>query len=266
MNVNRTSRIAVAGLILAMVSPVSSAQGNRSSYDPLTQQRSSKQKDGFVDSTLKRINPCDTDYGQHLDDGRRMVLQKTIESAYFWSNIVSLGLLGCLFIIIIYQHRVQARREWTAAEMLAQYEHSLSLANAQLEEATKRNYGLMEALTLLRESALRSPALPADLPDHSRIPAPRSRTASTPAVPAPPAKDNSSKPTAASTVSAAATTQPADQIGLFKPEVELVMKVNSLEQQLVRSRDEAKLLRRQVNKSDQRVQAEEQKNRVLKGE
>ena len=266
MNVNRTSRIAVAGLILAMVSPVSSAQGNRSSYDPLTQQRSSKQKDGFVDSTLKRINPCDTDYGQHLDDGRRMVLQKTIESAYFWSNIVSLGLLGCLFIIIIYQHRVQARREWTAAEMLAQYEHSLSLANAQLEEATKRNYGLMEALTLLRESALRSPALPADLPDHSRIPAPRSRTASTPAVPAPPAKDNSSKPTAASTVSAAATTQPADQIGLFKPEVELVMKVNSLEQQLGRSRDETKLLRRQVNEAGQRVQAEEQKNRVLKGE
>jgi hypothetical protein len=266
MNENRTSRIAVAGLILAMVSPVSSAQGNRSSYDPLTQQRSSKQKDGFVDSTLKRINPCDTDYGQHLDDGRRMVLQKTIESAYFWSNIVSLGLLGCLFIIIIYQHRVQARREWTASEMLAQYEHSLSLANAQVEEATKRNYGLMEALTLLRESALRSPALPADVPDHSRIPAPRNRTASTPAVPAPPAKDNSSKPAAASTVSAAATTQPADQIGLFKPEVELVMKVNSLEQQLGRSRDETKLLRRQVNEAGQRVQAEEQKNRALKGE
>ena len=266
MNVNRTSRIAVAGLILVMVQPLSSAQGNRSSYDPLTQQRSSKQKDGFVDSTLKRINPCDTDYGQHLDEGRRMVLQKTIESAYFWSNIVSLGLLGCLFIIIIYQHRVQARREWTASEMLAQYEHSLSLANARIGEATQRNCGLMEALTLLRESALRSPALPADVPDHSRVPAPRSRTASTPAVPAPPAKDNSAKPTAPSTVSAAATTQPADQIGLFKPEVELVMKVNSLEQQLGRSWDETKLLRRQVNEAGQRVQAEEQKNRVLKGE
>ena len=83
------------------------------------------------------------------------LLKETIESTYFWSNIVSLGLLGCLFIIIIYQHRVQGRREWTAAEMLAQYEHSLSLANAQVDEATKRNCGLMEALTLLRESALR---------------------------------------------------------------------------------------------------------------
>lgn len=266
MNVNRTFRIAVAGLFLASVPPPSSAQVNRSSYDPLTQQRSTKQKDDFVDSTLKRINPCNTDYGQHLDDGRRMVLQKTIESAYFWSNIVSLGLLGCLFIIIIYQHRVQARREWTAAEMLAQYEYSLSLANARVEEAAQRNSGLMEALTLLRESALRSQAPPADIPDHPRVPAPRSRAASTPAVPAPPAKDDSVKPTAASAVSAATTTHPGSQIGLFKPEVDLVMKVNSLEQQLGRSRDEAKLLRRQVNEAGQRAQAEEQKNRVLKGE
>jgi hypothetical protein len=266
MNVNRTSRIAVAGLFLSMVSAVCVAQGSNSSYDPLTQQRSSRQKAGFVDSTLKRINPCDTDYGQHLDEGRRIVLTETIESAYFWSNIVSLGLLGCLFIIIIYQHRIQGRREWTAAEMFAQYEYSLSLANARVEEATQRNYGLMEALTLLRESALRSQALPADTPDHSRGPVPRSRAASTLTLPASPAKDNSVKPAAASTVSAAATTHPGNQIGLFKPEVDLVMKVNSLEQQLGRSRDETKLLRRQVNEAGQRAQAEEQKNRVLKGE
>jgi hypothetical protein len=44
------------------------------------------------------------------------------------------------------------------------------------------------------------------------------------------------------------------------------MKVNSLEQQLVRSRDEAKLLRRQLNGADQRTQAEQQKNKALKGE
>ena len=44
------------------------------------------------------------------------------------------------------------------------------------------------------------------------------------------------------------------------------MKVNSLEQQLGRSRDEAKLLRRQVNEAGQRAQTEEQKNRALKGE
>jgi hypothetical protein len=104
------------------------------------------------------------------------------------------------------------------------------------------------------------------VPDHARPPVPRSRTATTPPLPAAAATDNSAKPTPASAVIAATTTQPGNQIGLFKPEVELVMKVNSLEQQLGRSRDEAKMLRRQVNTAGQRVQAEEQKNRTLKGE
>jgi hypothetical protein len=265
MNVNRTSWIAIAGLFLSMVSSACIAQGNNSSYDPLTQRRSPKQTDGFVDSTLKRINPCDTDYGQHLDELRKMVLKGTIESAYFWSNIASLGLLGGLFIIIVHQQGVQRRRDWTAAEMLAQHEHSLSLANARVEEATQRNCGLMEALTLLRESALRTQALPADLPDHSRASVPRSRISSTPPLPPSPAKGDTVKPTTASTVSAATKTHSGSQIGLFKPEVDLVMKVNSLEQQLGRSRDEAKLLRRLVAEAGQRAQAEEQKNRALKG-
>jgi hypothetical protein len=59
--------------------------------------------------------------------------------------------------------------------------------------------------------------------------------------------------------------QPTNHIGLFKPEVDLIMKVNSLEQQLGRSQDEAKLLRRQVGESDRRLQEEQQRNRSLKG-
>jgi hypothetical protein len=57
----------------------------------------------------------------------------------------------------------------------------------------------------------------------------------------------------------------ANQIALFKPDVDLIMKVNSLEQQLGRSQDEAKLLRRQLNESDRRCQEEQQRNRSLKG-
>jgi len=57
----------------------------------------------------------------------------------------------------------------------------------------------------------------------------------------------------------------ANQIGLFKPDVDLIMKVNALEQQLRRSQDEAKLLRRQLNDSDRRLQDEQQRNRSLKG-
>jgi hypothetical protein len=232
----------------------------------MAQQRPSKQKDGFVDSTLKRINPCDTDYGQHLDEGRRMALQESIESAYFWSNIMSLGLLGCLFIIIVYQHRVQRRRDWTAAEMLAQYEYSLSLANAQVGEATKRNSGLMEALTTLRESALRSHSPSAGISESATAaPTPR-RAPVVQAIPPVAAKTNSTKPAADHSVVIATPTEPSVQIGLFRPEVELITKVNSLEQQLGRSEEREKALRRQVSESARKLQAEREQNRTLKGE
>ena len=94
-----------------------------------------------------------------------MLLEETIRNGYFWSNLVALGLLWCLFVIIVYQHRVQTCREWTAAETLAQYEHALARANAQVEEATRSNRGLMDALTALRESALRSQAPPGETQD-----------------------------------------------------------------------------------------------------
>ena len=155
MDVNRTSRVVVVGLVLAMMPLVCFAQERRPSYDPTGHAQSSKPKDGFVDFALKSINPADKDYGQCLDEGRKMLLEETVRDGYFWSNLVALGLLACLFVIIVYQHRVQTSREWSAAETLAQYEHSLSRANAQVEEATNRNRGLMEALSALRESALR---------------------------------------------------------------------------------------------------------------
>lgn len=264
MNVSRPSRIVVAGLFLAMLPLLCFAQARRSGYDPAAQVQFPRQRDGFVDFALKRINSADKDYGQCLDEGRKLLVEESMRNGYFWSNLVALGMLACLFVIIIYQHRVQTRREWTAAEVLAQHEHALSRANAQVEEATSRNRGLMEALTTLRESAprLRDPlgeAQDRPIPEtvRSRTSIPASHVASTKTTNATSATDRSPR--------VATATRPADQIGLFKPDVDLIMKVNSLEQQLGRSQDEAKLLRRQLNESDRRFQEEQQRNRSLKG-
>jgi hypothetical protein len=266
MDVSRQSRVVVAGLFLAMLPSLCFAQARPSGYDPAGQAQSPKQKDGFVDFALKRINPTDKDYGQCLDEGRKLLVEETMRNAYFWSNVVALGLLACLFVIIVYQHRAQTCGEWTAAEMLAQYEHSLSRANTQAEEATSRNRGLMEALTALRESALRSQLPPGEAQD--RPPALQtvsSRTSNIPASQVASTKSSSATSVPIRSARAATTTPLANQIGLFKPEVDLVMKVNSLEQQLGRSQDEAKLLRRQLNESDRRLQEEQQRNRILKG-
>ncbi len=239
MDVSRPSRIVVAGLFLAMLPSLCFAQARPSGYDPAAQAQSPRQKDGFVDFALKRINPADEDYGQCLDEGRKLLLEQTMRNAYFWSNLVALGLLACLFVIIVYQHRVQTCREWTAAEMLAQHEHALARANAQVEEATSRNRGLMEALTALRESALRSQAPPGEAQDRPALQTVSSRTSSIPASQVATPKNGNPATAPSRSARAATATPPANQIGLFKPEVDLVMKVNSLEQQLGRSQDEA---------------------------
>jgi hypothetical protein len=265
MDVSRPSRIVVAGLFLTMLPSLCFAQARPSGYDPAAQAQSPRQKDGFVDFALKRINPTDKDYGHCLDEGRKLLIEETIRNGYFWSNVVALGLLACLFIIIVYQRTVQTHREWTTADMLAQHAHALSRANAHVEEATSRNRGLMEALTALRESALRSQGPPGEAQDRPALQTVSSRASSIAASQVATPKNGNAATAPSRSARAATATPPANQIGLFKPEVDLVMKVNSLEQQLGRSQDEAKLLRRQLNESERRLQEEQQRNRSLKG-
>jgi hypothetical protein len=180
--------------------------------------------------------------------------------------MVALGLLGCLFVIIVYQHNRQARRGWLVAEALQQYEHALARANAQVDEATKRNQELMDALTAARESALRSPIalLERGEQEGNKGSSKRSTAAQPAEVTAAKSGPVSAKTEAAKAGGNGAKT--TSQIPLFKPEVDLIVKVNSLEQQLGRSQEQEKHLRRQLNQSELRLQTEQQKNRALKGE
>src|ERR1700739_3447851 len=248
MDVRCTRRIAAVALSIALFSPFSVAQSTHSGYDPAAHQGSSKPQDGFVDFTLQRINPSDVDYGKCLGEGRTLLVEDSVEHGYFWSNVVALGLFGCLFIIIVFQHRVQATRDWTAAEMLGQVEQTLARANAQVEEATKRNRVLTESLAVLKQSTPQSQPLPADTVDRTPFRPTRSHTASSQASTATAPKGN------------------GGQIALVKPEVELVTKVNVLEQQLGRSHELEKHLRRQLNETGKKLQAEQERHRSLKGE
>ena len=55
MDVNRTSRVAIVGLFLAMMPLVCFAQERRPSYDPTGHAQSSKPKDGFVDLSIHPV-------------------------------------------------------------------------------------------------------------------------------------------------------------------------------------------------------------------
>ena len=264
MVLKHTDRIVSMCLLLAVMC-VGVMEAQRSAYDPAAHDAPAKPKQSFIDYTLKRINPSEKDYGECLDQGRKLILHESIQNGFFWSNVVTLSLLGCLFVIVVYQHRQRVRREWTTGEVLKQYEHALLRANAQVDTATKRNHEFSEELISARENASRSPIV---LSERRESPSPRANSKST-------AETQPVEATAAkSTVVSSGDTAPsgrgngskvANQMGLFKPEVDLILKVNSLEQQLGRSQEQEKQLRRQLTQADLRLQAEQQKNRTLKG-
>ena len=260
----RSCRIATA-LLIAILSPMLIAQSGQSRYDPASHRASSRPQDSFLDFTLKHINPSETNYGECLVEGRRFVLEQTARNAYFWSNIVALGLLGCLFIIIVYQHGIQSKREWAGAEMLRQLEQVLARSRAQLDEATKKNHLLMQSLAALRESALRPAPLPPESTERAASSGTKPLTASGQTAQPATLRTNSAKPTNGGATRITSAAEPVSQMRLFTPDADFIMKLNSLEQQLANSQEDNKHLRRRIADGDRRLEAEQERNRQLKG-
>ena len=263
MEVNRPFRIAATAFLVAIFSPCPFSQSHQSSYGPAPQQQPSKLPDGFVDFALKHINPSEKDYGQCVDAGRAVLLKETVRNRYFWSNVAALGLLGCLLVIIILQHRIGNRRKWVTAEILAQFEQSLRRSKAQVDEATQRNHAFKEALASLRKSTMQ-PILP-----HSGSPkisgsAVAKSHGTAPRAAAIIAEMTSAKVVTTRNRGGAIPVEHANQMALFKSDTALSMKVDALEQQLVRAEEQEKELRRQLNEAGGMLQAEQEKNRALK--
>ena len=264
MDVKTTIRVIIVPLIVLALAPSSWPQAARSRYDPAANERRPKPRAGFVDFTLKRINPSDKDYGQIISAGRNLLLAETIENGYFWSNVVSLGLLGCLFILVVYQQKHLNRAEWKSAEIVAQYEYALKRANVQVADATKRNSEIIEVLVGLKESTVCAQPARTNNNEAPVARQSRARPADTPASTAESPKNGTNKAVKA-TATTTAGADAAAQIGLFKPDVDLITRVNSLEQLLARSKGRENELVRQLNEAGRKLQAEQDKNRSLKG-
>ncbi len=258
MAVTGSSRLPVGALLLAFLCSSLIAAQEKSNYDPAHPAQSSRPVQGFVDFTLGRINARDIDYGKCLDEDRKIMLEETIENGYFWSNLVSLGLLGCLFLVIVYQHSSRARQDQTVAGLLAEQEHALARSQAQISEVTAKNHALMDALTAQREAALRAGALETGTSVTTATSAPQ-RPAST-------WTKHSTSVGAERAAAVAIAAEPASQIGLFHGDGDLMMTINSLRQQLAHAEEEKKLLRRRITNADRQLAAEQAKNRQLKGE
>jgi hypothetical protein len=241
------------------------AQAPRSTYDPAARQRSSKSRDSFIDFTLKRINPSDEDYGAAIADDRDLLVNETVESRYFWSNLVAVGLLGFLFILLVFQQRRLNRSGWKSAETIVGYEYALERANAQVEDVTSKYGEAIEALIRLKESALRAQPSASS----NNAPPQTKQERKPPADSQPGAlevpKSGPSKTPKRNSVAAPTSTESSAQITLFKADADLVSKINSLEQQLAHSKNVESEMRRQINDLGIKLQAEQERNRSLKG-
>lgn len=251
--------------IAAMLMTLVSSAFSRSTYDPAAKEPRSKTHDSFIDFTLKRVNPTDKDYGEAIADGRNLLVTETVENRYFWSNLVALGMLGCFFLLLVLQQRRLNRCSWNSAEMITQYEHALRRANAQVEDLTN-NYGEMtQAFIRVKESALRGqpPTSNETTPVAGRQE--RKPAADHQLQAVEPAKTATIKGLKRNSSATSTSGETGAQIALFKADADLVSKINSLEQQLARSKDIESELRRQVNDLGRKLQTEQDKNRSLKG-
>lgn len=258
-------QISTALLLSAILGSFSIAQSAQSRFDPAGPEDSAKHRDSFLDFTLKRINPSDRDYGKCLTESRTLLVDETLRNAYFWSNIVALGVLGFLFVVVLYQHKTQARREWAVAETIAQFEHNLNRSRAQVAEATGKNRDLAEAFAALKESASRSPSLPLESSDNGLGTTAKPSAPSLQPAPSTTAKANLAKTQNESAPRRFPVKESGGQMGLFTADADFVMKLNSLEQQLAQSREDNKQLRRRIADVDRKLETEQERNRPLKG-
>jgi len=87
---------------------------------PQTAGQAVRQRQGFFDYALGKINPSNTDYGAAMADGRSEAVSHTIDDLYFWANAVTLGLLVCAAGIIYFEWRSAAKKEIVAATIIAE--------------------------------------------------------------------------------------------------------------------------------------------------
>jgi len=254
MDLKSAFYIAVTALSLVLFSASLAGQSGQNSYDPATGKSSSKSRDGFLDFTLKRINPGGGDYGKCIDEERALLLDESVNNGLFWSNLVALGMLGCLLFIIIYQHRLQVRRDYKAAQIMAEYEQALARSNAQIDEVIKSNHGLNSALAAVGEPALRPIANAQDSVHRASSTATQERASSPHSTPLSRRRANCVNPPSE-----------APQLTALKVDADIVARINLLEQQLAYTQEDNKQLRQRISESDRRLELQQQRNPELKG-
>lgn len=276
MKLNAASVVSVVAVALLLIFAPAFAQQSVMDAKQPTANGAPKQPQGFVEFALRGINPADRDYGACVDDARRLLLQETIRRAYFWSNLLAIAVAICLIVVVIHQHRLMARREGSAADVITQYRNALARAEHQVNLATQRNHELMQGLAAAPNSEVEGQIAAGERAKQRKTAAVAPTIAPASPTSTPTASASAEKRTHENTTAPqplAATTDvvsknpvvPGNQMGLFGNEGDFVAKINALQQQLSTSQERERQLRRQLNDSEIRYQKGREKSRSTEG-
>jgi hypothetical protein len=255
-----------AALSICLLLPLCCAAQDRSSYDPMARQ-APKRQESLTDFALKQVNTCDKDYGQQVEDLRRVAIEQSVENMSFWtSSLAVIGLISC-FAIILHQNKDRQRREIIAAGLLAQIHNAWVESRARVLGLTAQYNGLVESCNVEQESESKlrpqtgeeihglanvadgGALLMGPLPHRGGVR--RGGNQATDVV-ADPALPNSGR-------------NPERESGKPSKNAEGLTPISDLQQQLSASRERVIQLEQQLNRSQRLLQVEQQRNNKLKG-
>jgi hypothetical protein len=139
----RTRAIA---FLFCFLSTLVAAQAPRSAYDPAPRNAPKRRRDGFVDFTLRQLNPADTDYGREIEQERRTLIVATLENVYYWATVTSVGMLVIFFFSWLRSNRERDRREIVAARFLSWYHNELVTARETALDAIQKHRQLQHVI------------------------------------------------------------------------------------------------------------------------
>jgi len=135
------------------------AQASAPHYDPAPS-RSNPQSKGLVDFALSRLNPQNTDYGQCIEDARRIAIRGTLENYYFWSNLIALSAGFGLFLYAVHLKRGRQQILLSTARILAEYQNQLATGNDKFHQMEREYSQFLRELEQLKEPRFASKSSP----------------------------------------------------------------------------------------------------------
>jgi hypothetical protein len=243
-------------LLISAIAPAMVAQTQ--SVQPEKTGQATRQRQGFIDYALGKINPSNTDYGAALAEGRSDLVGHTIDDLYFWSNAVTLGLLVCAAGIIYFEWHSAAKKEIVAATIIAELWNGRVSDRIEIVRRTEQFNQLAEqhnaeverVLMTKQQSNQAAETETTDLKDTVQALA---RTAS------------ASNGGAAGTSSDAHDTIPADLPVAGNRAMSVQQQVQLLKNSLDATRNSERNLRERLNQANTQLDEERKRNRTLKG-